>query len=319
MQPKLIVLYGNASKDRSSRVQQLVDGQLTCGYRSYAQHFGHIVYMLPVNNIQQPWEHVFPSGAGVAQFCHQFPDAIVWAVKLGNTTRDALLRRIRNRKLYYSGCARKLVNPCCDLSLVDTRQRLAKHPGKARLWIKGKDASFWAPSTGPGPRTRQIYDYVVMGRPKSCQNQKLFVKHLARECKSTRTVLWIGGGEGRKQIGAHQLVSTSMLPPQRVRELLNFARVGVVFTQCCDEGFPQTLLEMTMCGVPVVYSDDGPYNHVYFSPKSAVRTNKEQLVTTAERMLKAVDPVACWEYAKHNYSLDVSMARLRRIAKEIRR
>lgn len=314
MDPKLIILYGNVGKDRSSKVQRLVDGELTCGYREYAQHFGCIAYLIPVNRATRSWEHVFPRGRGVVEFCHRYSDAIVWSVKIGNPAKDALLRRIKNRKLYYSCGARQLINPACDISLVDTGERLSKFPQHARLWFKGKDPEFWRSGDGP-----KIYDYVVIGRPKSGKNQKMFVKQLARECPNTRTVLWIGGGEGRKQVGAHQFVSTTMLPPERVQDLLSLARVGVLFTQYRDEGFPQSLLEMTMCGVPVVYSMDGPYNPVYFSPQSAVRTNKQRLVETAEGLLQRANSTACRNYAASNYSLDASFGLLQKLAKEIRR
>lgn len=313
MKPRLIILYGNASKDRSSKVQQLVDGKLTCGYRDYAQHYGCIAYLVPVNNIKKSWEYVFPEGRGIVEFCRNYPDAIVWSVKLGNSLKNSILDQIKNRKLYYSCCSRNIVNNCCHISLVDTVDRLPKSSSNVRLWIKGKDPEFWKPVS-----EQKIYDYVVVGRPKPSKNQKLFVKQLARECPHTRTVLWIGGGEGRKLIGNHQLVSTPLLPPNRVRDLMCLARVGVLFTQYEDEGFPQSLLELTMCGVPVIYSTDGPYNSAYFSPHSAIRTTKRNLIKDAENMLKLADPVTCRSYAINNYTLLSSFEMLCKIAEEIK-
>ena len=58
------------------------------------------------------------------------------------------------------------------------------------------------------------------------------------------------------------------------------------------EGFPQSFLEMTMCGVPVAYG--GPKNSGYFFPENAVLVNKKaSLLQSAEHLLKHHNAKKC--------------------------
>ena len=41
----LIILYGGIGNSSSPKIQNLIDGKLTCGYREYAKHGGVIIYM----------------------------------------------------------------------------------------------------------------------------------------------------------------------------------------------------------------------------------------------------------------------------------
>lgn len=310
MSSSLIILYGDVENSclYDSKIQKLVDGAWTCGYREYAEKFGYIVYMTPVRRATRSWERVFPRGQGLVKFCDSFPGAIVWAVKKGNREKDALLNRISNKKIYYSCGASHSINHLCDISLVDTVGRLNKRGCNSRLWVKGKNSKFWSPAA-----VTKIYDYVVIGKSKPGKNQKLFINRLARECLIARSVLWIGAGKGSYKNGAHTITCTSMVAPAVVRDLMRLAKVGVLFTQYKNEGFPQSFLELTMCGVPVVYSDTGPYNDAYFSSGNSVITGSKNLVSSSENLLRMVDSVACRNYAVSNYSLDVSFSNLQRL------
>lgn len=297
---KLIILYGDLGSTTNGKYQALIEGRLTCGYREYARcSGGYIVYMSPQQNLHQPWEKNILSPDAVRAFCDAHPDAIVWSVKHGPDKNKKILKYLRNFKIHYPCNSQHPTNPYCDISIVDTEARVIND--KTKLFFKGKDPEFWKPVS---PKE---YDYLLMGRLNN-KNQTVFLTRL-NEVRERRRVLWIGGAAFQKKVKTHHdVVYTKPSSPDFVRDNISKARVGILYSEIATEGFPQSFLEMTMCGVPVVYH--GPVNRFYFFPENSVRPPKKKLVSAAEDLLRNHDSVACRKIAVERYSIQRSIEHL---------
>lgn len=310
MRRELVILYGDVSATAPAKTLSLIRGELTCGYRDYARRFGTIVYPFPMRPLFA-YEHSAPDQVAFASFIASKPDAVLWVVKTGGPRRDAWIRAADRRKLYYSCGASDLVYESCDFSLVGTEKRARVHPS-CRVWVKGKDADFWQ-SRGE----ERIYDYVLLGRDKPGKNQKLFLQHLRDELKTSRRVVWVGGSRSREAYaerwGTHEVEFLPMLSPDRVRCYLSSSRVGILFTKYKNEGFPQSFLEMAMCGTPVVYSAHGPHQASYFHDSLAAITDERGLIMVAEALRERADAASCRTEAVRRFELEVSYQCLMRI------
>jgi len=296
----LIILYGDVSNEHHSKQQRMIDGGSTCGYREYAKNYGHIVYMTP-QKVCLPWEHSITKVKNVRRFIAQYPDSIVWSVKHSPKKDAEILAKIDNKKLYYSCNAHNRYNKFCDVSLVDTEERIKKN---AKLWFKGKDENYWRPSDDD-----KEFDYLLIGR-RGDKNEIHFLKEL-NKVKDKRKILWIGGKKHKNKISTnHEVICTSFIGQEAVRDKISKAKVGVLFTELKVEGFPQSFLEMTMSGVPVVYNETAPINKFYVHTGNCVLCSKQNLISSAEYLLKNRDPDKCREVAINNYSLNKSYERM---------
>lgn len=299
MDKRIILLYGAVSSKKNGKQQRMIDGGCTCGYRPYGQKFGKIIY-LSKQKVREDWEMSMTNPSEVVEYIKSQPDAVVWSIKHDPNKDKNILKKIKNRKLYYSCCKADMYNAYADVSLVDTPKRLRKN---AKLWFKGKDPEYWKPVA------RKKYDYLLVGR-RADKNELYFLEQL-NKVKHSRKVLWIGGESHKNKIKCkHQVDCTGFIGQDEVRDLISSARVGVLFTEHPREGFPQSLLEMTMCGVPVVYSNSGPQNSWYFFPDNTAIANKKKLINSAEGLLERADPEACRKVAIENYSLQASYEHL---------
>jgi len=305
---KLIILYGNVSNKFNGRNQKLIDGDWTCGYREYAKHAGSIVYMCPQESIRESWEFSFPNGDGLVDWIHQHPDAIVWALKHGGGKED-LLKKIKNFKVYYSCNCKNLVNPLCDISLVDTPDRMVNK--KCRLYVKGKDPEFWKPVV-----KNKDFDYLLMGT-RNDKHQSYSINQLTDHVKEKRRILWVGGKKfgGAIKSSHHDIELTPVYGDEEVRNHISRAKIGILYTQHSHEGFPQTFMEMTMCGVPTIYPKSGaPRNKYYFfDENSRLVKKKENIAKTCEDMLRNYSTetsAKCRSIAMENYSIHKSIQRI---------
>lgn len=298
---RLIILYGKFVPAKKGKTQQLINGNLTCGYRDYAKYAGKIIYMSP-QVTSSSYDMSITNPASIIKLCNDNPNAIVWVIKrfIPKDKRHKVLKNIPNFKVYYSCNSKNTMWGACDISLVDTPERVthASH----RLFIKGKDPNFWKPTK------EKKYDYVVVGRLNN-KNQMYFIDKMSK-IKKRRSILWIGGKGVKNKIDSkHNVVYTKLRGPDFVRDSISKARVGVLYSEIKSEGFPQAFLEMTMCGVPVVYG--GPYNPGYFFPEnSLVLKNKRNIAFAAEELLANHDSEACRNIAIENYSLEKSISLL---------
>jgi hypothetical protein len=297
----LIILYGGISDQYSWKHQRHIDGGATCGYRAYAEKYGAIIYMTP-QVVHKEWEFTLPDPNNVIEFIKEHPTAIVWSVKHNPRKDKAILSKISNKKVYYSCCNRNMYNKLCDVSLVDTPQRVK---GNAKLWFKGKDPKYWQSSV-----QRKEFDYLLMGR-RADKNELYFLSRLD-QVFGQRRVLWIGGKAYKKQINtSHEVVCTEFAGPDVVRSLIPKAKVGILFTEHKAEGFPQSFLEMTMCGVPVIYNENAPRNDFYFHEHNHLMSGKTSLIEQAESLLSTANSNKCRLEAIRNYSLSKSYRRIR--------
>jgi len=108
----------------------------------------------------------------------------------------------------------------------------------------------------------------------------------------------------------HEVVCTSFIGQDAVRDKIPQAKVGILFTELKVEGFPQAFLEMSMCGVPVVYNKNAPRNKFYFHKDNCILCSKENIVNSAETLLKKADSVKCRETAIAHYRLNKSYERM---------
>lgn len=275
----------------------MIVGGCTCGYREYAKHYGHIIYMTP-QTVRLSWEHSMPNPDDVISFINKYPKAIVWAIKHAPLRDKKIISKITNKKVYYSCNATNRYNELCDISLVDTIQRINKN---AVLWFKGKNPNYWLPL----PEKEKIYDYLLMGR-RGDKNEIHFINEL-NKIKENRKILWIGGGAHKHKIKTHHEVKvTGFIGQNEVRNLIPTAKVGILFTEIRIEGFPQSYLEMTMCGVPVVYNIKAPLNKIYLNHNNCYLCNKKDMVETAEKLLITRNAEKCRKDAIKNYSLNKS-------------
>jgi len=292
----LIILYGQMSDQFNWKQQRMINGGCTCGYREYAKNFGHIVYLSP-QKVKLPWEHSITDSNKVIAFIKKYPKSVVWSVKHDSRKDREILAKIDNKKLYYSCNSKNRYNKFCDVSLVDTEDRLGKN---AKVWFKGKDPNYWLPGTN------KEFDYLLMGR-RGDKNEVYFINRL-REVKEKRRVLWIGGEAHRHRIKAtkHDVIFTDFSGQNAVRTLIPKAKVGILFTELSVEGFPQSYLEMTMCGIPVVYNKKAPGNKFYFHKHTCIMCSKQDIIQSAEFLLQAGVSDKCREEAIKHYSLKKS-------------
>jgi len=296
----LIILYGDFSKEENAKQQRMIDGQCTCGYREYARNYGHIIYLSP-QKVKLSWEHSITNSKKIIEFISQYPDALVWSVKHSSKKDKEILAKINNKKVYYSCNSYNMYNPYCNASLVDTKSRIKKN---AKLWFKGKDPNYWKPNDKP-----KEFDYLLMGR-RGDKNEVYFLNRL-NEIKSPRRILWIGGEKHKDKVSTnHEVVYTPFTSQDNVRDNIIKAKVGVLFTELKAEGFPQSFLEMTICGVPVVYNEKGPRNEFYFHKYNHILCSKKNIVDAAELLLKYRNPDKCRQVAINNYSLEKSFRRI---------
>jgi hypothetical protein len=281
----------------------MIDERWTCGYREYAKQPGVvIIYPRPQENIKHSWEMIMPRGEGLVDYCKSHPNAVVWSVKK-DKRKNALMAQIPNFKVYYSSCANHGIQKFANMNLVDTKARLR---GRSAIHLKGKDPSFWKPIDQP-----KKYDYLLMGK-RADKNEIYFLQQL-NSIKKPRSVLWLGGikhGKAARRTLAdhHSIEVTPMYGMTAVRDHISKAKVGVLYSELAVEGFPQTFLEMTMCGVPVVYG--GPQNKHYFFPENCERPKKKHIIIAAEDLLTRYDPKACRKRAVENYSIEKSIEQI---------
>lgn len=298
--PLLIILYGSISNKKNQKQQLMIDGGCTCGYREYAKKYGHIIY-LSKQDVKYKWEHSITDPKKVIDFLSKYPDAVVWSVKHDIKKDVEILSKIKNKKLYYSCNSKNMYDLNCDVSLVDTENRINKN---AKLWFKGKDPAFWKPDD-----KEKEFDYLLIGR-RADKNELYFLEEL-NKIKEKRRVLWIGGKRHQSRIICnHDVVCTDFLGQVETRNNIIRAKVGILYTELKIEGFPQSFIEMTMCGLPVVYNKNGPRNNFYFHEYNHTFCSKENIINTSEKLLKSVDTDKCRKVAMKNYNLEKSYRRM---------
>lgn len=297
---ELIILYGDISTVSNWKQQRMIDGGATCGYREYARKFGHIIYLCP-QIVKETWDHSMTPEQAI-DFINKRPDAVVWSVKNSQTKDKEILQKISNKKVYYSCNAKNRYNAFCDVSLVDTKDRL-KGVKNGKLWFKGKDPEYWKSSGN------KEYDYVLVGG-RGDKNEMYFLKRL-NDISQMRKVIWVGGKNFKDQVDCkHDVTYTDFVCQDKVRDYIGKAKVGILFTELSVEGFPQTFLEMTMCGVPVVYNENAPYNNFYFHRGNHSFARKSEIAIAAEFLLGLHDSELCRKVAIENYSIEKSYKRI---------
>ena len=295
----LIILYGDFSTSINHKQQRMIDGGCTCGYREYAQNFGHIIYMAP-QKISKSWEHSITKPKNVLKFILQYPDSVVWSVKHSHKKDTEILSKIKNKKIYYSCNSDNMYNNFCNVSLVDTPKRIAKN---AKIWFKGKDPNYWKSNN------QKDYDYLLIGR-RADKNEFYFINALDK-INEKRKILWIGGEKHRNKINTkHKIDYTGFIGQDEVKNNIPKAKVGILFTELTIEGFPQSFLEMTMCGLPVVYNKNAPRNKFYFHDNNCLLCTKKEIVKSAEYLLKNHNSIECRKEAIQNYSIEKSYNRI---------
>jgi glycosyltransferase involved in cell wall biosynthesis len=214
-----------------------------------------------------------------------------------------ILSKIKNQKIYYSCNAKNRVNTHCNISLVDTPNRVER--GKnCKLWVKGKDPEFWKPVT-----EKKEFDYLLIGQ-RGDKNERYFLEKL-NIVEEKRRILWIGGKKHESRIKSnHDITYTNFLPKDQVRDNISRAKVGILFTELKIEGFPQSFVEMAMCGVPVVYNIHGPTNEFYFHDGNHILCPKGSIIKNAEKLLRNYNAEKCRQVTIENCSLDKSYQRI---------
>ena len=297
---RLIILYGPVSQKLHEKQQRQISGETTCMYRSMAEKFGEIIY-LAKQDCKEPWEKDFSHFgyhlSRVADYINSQYGVVVWSVKHDKTgKKDNLLQCIQQYKVYYSCCSYNQTNKYCNISLVDTPGRVK---GNAILWVKGKDPNFWKPKT-----TLKLVDYVFLGR-RGDKNEVYFINRLTKEIRAERSILWIGGAKHQNKIKSthHKVICTPVKQPEDIVNLMSTCRVGLILSEIPAEGFPQSFLEMTMMGLPVVYM--GPVNNVYTNNCFKLE-DKKKCVEAAEHVLTRPNGWQTRKYAIEHYTLDKS-------------
>lgn len=297
----LIILYGEVSNHTKWKHQRMIDGNATCGYREYAKHFGHIVYVTP-QKVKLPWEHSIYQPKNIINFINKYPKAVVWSVKHGPKKDRMILPKISNKKVYYSCNSKNRCTKVADICLVDTPDRL-KGP-KTKLWVKGKDPDYWKPQG-----QEKEFDYLLIGQ-RADKNELYFLNKL-NIVKDKRRILWIGGEKHKDRVNTnHDVTFLPFVSQSTVRDNIPRAKVGILFTELKIEGFPQSFVEMAMSGVPVVYNINGPRNKFYFHEGNSVLCEKKSLIKNAEHLLRTYDPVICREVTIKNCSIQRAYERI---------
>lgn len=304
---KLILLYGALTGEHNAKYQGMIDGKFTCGYRSYAEAFGEIIYLSP-QTVRLPWEKSIYKSKRLIEYLNSQPDALVWAVKHDPNRDRKVLRHVKNKKVYYSCNAKNSLNKSCHISLIDTKSRITSP--HMRVWFKGKDPNFWKPES-----VEKEYDYLLVGK-RADKNEIHFLNRLDFEIQNKRKILWIGGEKHSNKVNLknHFVKFTHFCSPEEVVKSMSKAKVGILYTSHPMEGFPQTFLEMTMMGIPVLYHHRAPRNHVYIKEGvNCLISNSNGLITNAEKLLSSHDSTLCREYAIENYSLEKSYQNILRM------
>jgi hypothetical protein len=152
------------------------------------------------------------------------------------------------------------------------------------------------------------YDYLLMGR-RADKNELYFLERL-NEIAEKRSVLWVGGVTHKDKVKTHHNIDyTGFCGVDLVRALIPSAKVGIICSEHPSEGFPQSFLEMTMCGTPVAYL--GPVNNSYIGKHNCrVMNKREDVVDASEWLLKNADEDKCRKEAVERYSLERSYRHL---------
>lgn len=302
----IILLYGQVADDAHPKQQKMIDGSCTCGYREFAENAGKIIYLRPQSNLIQDWE-VCLNAKQVENLLNNNPDAIVWSVKKCDK-KDKILRNCDNFSFYYSCVNRKHYNSSADISLVDTTDRIKND--KCILHLKGKDPNYWLPSK------EKKYDYVLMGDKKQ-KNQRFVINQMTENVKNKRSILWIGGNKSGINKSHHDITIFGKAGPNKIKELLPQAKIGILYTEYLGEGFPQTFLEMTMCGVPVVYPSRAPMNEFYKSDKNCLFVKKKNNIwrKSEDCLFEYTSKMAkeCRDFAASNYSISCAIDRMHKM------
>lgn len=324
---KLIILYGHLGKEKDYKYQNYIDYDYTCMYREFAEYYGDIIYLTP-QKVKRPWEHSITNPREVIDFCHKRKNDIVWSVKHDAEKDKEIFSKIQNPTKYYYSCNnRNSYNKYATYSLIDTEDKSNSVPNRL-LFLKGKNNKFWK-----NHETNRSYDYVLMGK-RGDKNELYFIEQLEKYTSENRSILWIGGSDKwfdyLKQNGPRYgnvwVSHTSFCSNLSVRNYLNQACVGILYTEHPMEGFPQSFLEMTMCGIPVIYPTGAPINSFYYqSKKKSINVKfcnhkKSDLIKDSEKLLKIVkeNPTIskkCSDFSASRYSLKKAYQRLVHYAK----
>lgn len=301
--PYLIILYGKFGDKLHEKQQAMIDGCSTCGYRPYAEKFGEIIYLCP-QRISKPWEKCITKEIDLEYYLAPKHDVIIWSVK-HDPRKDEVIKELYKRTVYYSCCAYNCINNNFNVSLVDIVKRIE---GNGRLWVKGKDPDYWKVGY------LKLVDYLFIGT-RGDKNEIYFINELTKKVKWERSILWIGGATHQGNINKthHKVICTPFKSMSEVRDLIPTAKIGIILSELKAEGFPQSFLEMTMCGLPVIYL--GPRNYNYFSSYGSFLLNsKHEAIETAENILESYNKLedrkkyidAIRNFAINNYSLEKS-------------
>ena len=279
--PHLIILYGRFGDKQHMKQQAMIDGKSVCGYRDMAKRFGEIIYLCPQKCKHEGWDSSLMHKNGLLAYLRDKPDSIIWSVKHDPTgQKDRLLEQLPNKRVFYSCCAYHVINRSCNISLCDT-------PGRVKdngvLWVKGKDPGFWKPQGN-----KKAFDYCMIGK-RGDKNEVWFIDQLTANVKEQRHILWIGGAKHAYKIKKthHNVIYTEFTGPEGVRNYIDLCKVGVLLSEIPAEGMPQSLIEMLIMGVPVVYL--GPQSPLYKCSGLVHQKDKKHATLYAENLLSEID------------------------------
>ncbi len=301
--PKLILLYGRFQKGTNWKQQRMISEGCTCMYRNYAEKFGEIIYLAP-QECAKPWEKSIPDKDQLIKYLNKQPNAIIWSIKF-DPMKDEVLKLLDNKKVYYSCCSYYMYNKYCDISLVDLPERVSRN---GVLWVKGKDPDYWQPNK------RKLFDFLIVG-PRGDKNELFFLNEM-QKTKREYSIQWIGGEAYKNRIQSkHEVLYTPFLTMGQMKETIPHSKIGVILSEHPAEGFPQTFLEMTMCGLAVLYLTKETFHPIYIENCWPI-LNKNLIAEQAEGLIEFINqtnPVytkdiygTTRKYAIENYSLEKS-------------
>jgi len=312
---KLIVLYGPIGGKPDDKYQKLINEEMVCGYREYAETFGEIIYLKPLV-IYKQWEMCLSEKACI-DYCNAQNNCIIWSVKF-DKAKEKMLRHINHPKLYYSCNNRNMFCPSTDISLVDTIDRLTHK--KMKLWFKGKSPTLWTQNDN------KEYDVVLVG-PRNDKHESEVVNSLTNFVKYPKlTILWIGGEPHRTkiQVTHHHIKTTPMLSKKDMLNILPKCKVGIIYTDHPTEGFPQSFIEMNMCGIPVIYKVGAPMNTYYIGANNVYFIHG--LYDVSVKLLDLLygkihysqHSRLCREFAVNNLSIEKSYSHMEELCSHIK-